>query len=158
MSHKKARVASWEEAASGFQPSPLNLQDEPARCAFVCIAHYSKLDPPHLGHPLLLVSKGWRAAVFQSLRRVELLIPPDWPDWERAGRDSSVTTTASCVKTLKAVCSQAPPGLHVGLSLHSWSNALPTLLQPGIDAGGWSKVHSLTVSCVRYRCQQMPVK
>jgi hypothetical protein len=41
------------------------------------------------------------------------------------------------------VCTQAPAGLQVNLHLPSETGALPTLFQPGAEAGGWRNVHGL---------------
>jgi hypothetical protein len=52
---------------------------------------------------------------------------------------------APWARLLSRACFQARSGLTVKLRLSSICNSLPELLQPGINCGGWSKVHSLEV-------------
>jgi hypothetical protein len=55
---------------------------------------------------------------------------------------------APWARLLNRACCQATPGLTVKLRLSYAHGSLPELLQPGIDCGGWSKVHSLKVCAI----------
>jgi hypothetical protein len=83
-------------------------------------------------HPMLGVSRAFRDAVLSSLTGVTLELE----------EDSSLLPLA---RLLHRICSQAPPGLDLTLDLPSQGHALPMLLQPGLQCGGWANVTALQV-------------
>jgi hypothetical protein len=86
------------------------------------------------GHPMLAVARSLRDAVLASLAKIRLDLRPQ--------RDSCCQPEA---RLLHRACCQAAPGLQVELDLGNNQHALPQLLQPALDAGGWHNVHRLKV-------------
>jgi hypothetical protein len=100
-----------------------------------------EVDQPSGSHPLLAANRSCRDMVLNSIHSItldpscsELLEASDFEPWARL---------------LDRACCQATPGLTVKLCLSNMrlTYSLHELLQPGIDCGGWSKVHSLEVRC-----------
>jgi hypothetical protein len=99
------------------------------------------LQKPQSGHPLLSISRGCRDMVLSSIRGIKL--DPSGFQWR--SKPPEPCDPAPWARLLHRACSQATPGLAVKLRLTYTWGSLPELLQPGIDCGGWSKVHSLEV-------------
>jgi hypothetical protein len=96
------------------------------------------------GHPLLPVSSGCRDMVLSIIRRIAL--DPSSPvSVSKLRKPLEACDPAPWARLLHRACCQATPGLTVQLCLTCIRDSLPELLQPGIDCGGWSKVHSLEV-------------
>jgi hypothetical protein len=112
---------------------------------------------PHSSHPLLAASRGCRDMVLSSIHSISLdpfscLQPskpaqPDEPPHtsDSAPFDPFLHDPALWARLLNRACCQANPGLSVQLHLFGIDDCFTELLQPGIDCGGWSKVHSLKV-------------
>jgi hypothetical protein len=96
-----------------------------------------EVDQPPGGHPLLAANRSCRDIVLSSTRSITL--DPVYKDMPEA------CDPAPWARLLDRACCQATPGLTVKLCLHHIHSGLPELLQPSIDCGGWSKVHSLQV-------------
>jgi hypothetical protein len=86
------------------------------------------------GHPMLGVPRAFRDALLSSLAAVTLEL-----------EYHSNLPTAPFARLLHRACSQAPPGLDVKLDLSERGHALPMLLQPGLQCGGWANVTALEV-------------
>jgi hypothetical protein len=118
------------------QPSLLDLPD----LALAHIAYISTRPPRRAsrhGHPLLQLSRGCRDAVLHNLTRICLVIRSP----EQLEKDPE-----PWARLLHRACSHARPGLHVELNLWDCNTLLAALVQHGIESGGWSRVHTLTVS------------
>jgi hypothetical protein len=88
---------------------------------------------------MLGIARGCRDAVLSSLKRVELELDED-------------SSNQPLARLLHRVCSQAPPGLDLTLALAKQSDALPLLLQPGLQSGGWAHVTALKVRENKENC------
>jgi hypothetical protein len=89
-------------------------------------------DPGSNGHRMLGVCRACRQAVLSCLKNAKLGLD----------EDSSIQPLA---RLLHRICSQASPGLGVELDLVEQHRALPLLIQPGLQCGGWSNVTALKV-------------
>jgi hypothetical protein len=97
------------------------------------------------GHPLLPVNRGCRDTVLSSIHSITLI---SCCDSSPAEDPLHTLSPAPCARLLHLACCQATPGLTVRLRMSEADReVLPELLQPGIDGGGWDKVHSLQVCC-----------
>jgi hypothetical protein len=91
----------------------------------------------HKGHPMLAVSRSLRDTVLASLTKIRLDLQPEL--------DSCCQPEG---RLLHRACCQAAPGIHLELAVGNNQHALPQLLQPALDVGGWHNVHHLEVSCM----------
>jgi hypothetical protein len=89
------------------------------------------------GHRMLGVSRAFRDAVFSILKTVTLELVEEDPNMQPLAR------------WLHRICCQASPGLRLALALGKQSDALPLLLQPGLQSGGWPNVTALTVRATK---------
>jgi hypothetical protein len=106
---------------------------------------------PHSSHPLLSASREFRDMALRSIHSITL-------DASRSDSESELLSVldelpeacdpAPWARLLHRACCQAAPGLTVKLHLARIHDRLRPLLQPGIDCGGWSKVHSLEVRAI----------
>ncbi len=92
------------------------------------------------GIPMLAVSRAWRDAVLERARAIQLNL-----------HDSVLKNLAPAARLLDRACRGAKPGLHLKIDHGFWgpwssmSTVLPTLLQHGLQAGGWASVHALSL-------------
>jgi hypothetical protein len=90
------------------------------------------------GHPMLAVATTTRDAVLRGLRRIRL----DLPEEQQQPANHSYQPTA---RLLHRACCEAGHGLHMELRLGGQEHALPELLHPALDFGGWNNVCELEV-------------
>jgi hypothetical protein len=127
------------------------------------VAQLETWQGPQRGHPLLPVSRGCRDIALGSIHHITLdpfgfqgfcmsggSPPAPWAQLDPSqivlfDEPFEACDPAPWARLLHRACCQATPGLTVKLHLSEVSHRLPDLLQPGIDCGGWSKVHSLEV-------------
>ncbi len=93
------------------------------------------------GIPMLAVSRAWRDAVLERASAIQLNL-----------HDSKLLEDlAPAARLPDRACRGAKPGLHLKLDHSCWgpwgslSTVLPTLLQYGLQAGGWASVHALSL-------------
>jgi hypothetical protein len=91
------------------------------------------------GHPMLAVATAARDVVLRGLTKIKLDLP------SKPQQPADVSYYQPTARLLHRACRQAPAGLHVGLTLREQVDALPALLQPGLDSGGWHNVSKLEV-------------
>jgi hypothetical protein len=97
--------------------------------------------------PLLAVSRACRDSVLSNVMTATLGVQAH-PRWTEVPIQAAVPAKAKVpawARLLNRTCSLAPPGLNLTLKLSHMSDVLPKLLQPGVNCGGWTKVHSLQV-------------
>jgi hypothetical protein len=138
-----SNTTSDHSAPDVIPPSLLTLPDT----VLTQISQHSiKHEGGHLphSHPLLSASRGCRDMVLSSIRSITL--DPSRSDVvSMLGEPPEACDPAPWARLLNRACCQAGPGLAVKLGLSNIHDSLPELLQPGVDCGGWSKVHSLQV-------------
>jgi hypothetical protein len=111
----------------------MSLDDLPQEC-WDEVAKLSRPCPSNQ-HPLLSVARRGRDTVLSGLRRVAL----------RGEWGSSQQWLQPAARLLHRACSQAPDGLEVQFDYLKYRD-IEDVIQPGVDCGGWQKVHKLTVS------------
>jgi hypothetical protein len=84
------------------------------------------------GHPMLGVSRGCRDVVLSGFKKAKLELKKN-------------TSLQPSARLLHRICCQAPQGLELELDLSWQDDALPSLVQPGLQIGGWPNVHALKV-------------
>jgi hypothetical protein len=135
MTSFRHRSMEQDEPASSFLELPEDLSLYIVRG---CRNSFSGL------YSLLPFCKKVRDAVLQRATSVSLRMDAEHSEHSEA-HDAA---TAADARLLNRVCTSAPPGLRLDLCVDCEDNAVPSLLQLGIDSGGWSNVHALRVSCI----------
>jgi hypothetical protein len=87
---------------------------------------------------MLAVARDTRDAVLGTFEQISLSI------------DCSDSNIAPLARLLSRACLRAAPGLHVDLLFESGEAVeqhpvMSALLQPGVERGGWTNVHTLEV-------------
>jgi hypothetical protein len=132
-----------------YKPSQLKSEDHQAAAPSslltlpdAVVAQIAQCSKQQSGHPFLRLSRGCRDAVLHSCSTIRLTVSSD------------STVLAATARLLHRACTSAAPGVCLRLDLTTQSHALPQLLQPGIEAGGWANVHKLEVSAVSWGSQK----
>jgi hypothetical protein len=149
--HRQSKAA---RGSSDEQQAPQLLASLPnstlSHIAQLCLrwhvrsfAGFGSIGPP----PLLAVSRICRDSVLSNVHGATLGLP-----WHPRGAQVPIQAAAEAKakapalsRLLNRTCSLAPPGLNLTLNLARMPDVLPQLLEPGINCGGWIKVHSLKV-------------
>jgi hypothetical protein len=116
------------------QQRPLLLTDLPAPI----LSEIAKQTIPRRPYPLLKVNRALRDAVLSGLGKISLV--------GLQGQQSAAFDYQPLARLLNRACSLvAPRSLDVQLTLGDHREALPALLQPALDTGGWKNVCKLQV-------------
>jgi hypothetical protein len=89
-------------------------------------------------HPMLALATATRDVVLRNLKRIRLNLAKQQPQ-------PASTSHHSLARLLNRACREAAPGLDVELNMKDQVDALPEVLQPGLDSGGWHNVSKLEV-------------
>jgi hypothetical protein len=102
------------------------------------------------GFPLLALSRRGRNLVLERARAIQLKL--HWP----LSHSQEQPTVAAAARLLDRACRAAAPGLQVEIKRGGnfcFEPPLLSLLQHGLDAGGWGSAHALSLEVRERSCQ-----